>query len=179
MKFCLNLDDIDSEDDSLGVEVEGGFDGNMKTRELLSNEIPVRVQIGATGCQSSDSLDIPSSTMIDVQSEQLSCASNKKYVDVDSIADVIEELESGFDDLFDLSEEARDDDTAITPTMSNRTQMYDTGVGRVPEDDCKRKKNQKSSPHHQQRISSKEKMADLPNHLQSLLMHFSHAHRTR
>ena len=49
MKFCLNLDDIDSEDDSLGVEVEGGFDGNMETRELLSNDIPVCVQIGATG----------------------------------------------------------------------------------------------------------------------------------
>jgi hypothetical protein len=156
MKFYLH--DEGSDDDSLGVVEEHGV--NTMTPHVGTRD---------------KALDECSHSIAGVN-EKLSCTPSKKY-DNDSIAEIVDEL--GSDDLIDLNNDARDDGE-ITPIASNRT------LGRETEG-CENKdapsEKSMSNAEANQNIppQQKEKMATLPQHLQSLLINFSraHAHRRR
>jgi hypothetical protein len=156
MKFCL-IDEADK-DDSLGAVEE------LDVRDVTSH---VGTHVKA--------LDKADSHSIGLLSEKLSCTPSKNRDD-DSIAEIVEELDLGFDDLIGLNNDAGDGEGAITPITSNKTLGHETeGSERedVPRDKFSIKTNQEIPPRH------KDKMASLPQHLQSLLINLSQARAHR
>ena len=216
MRF--QLDDDDSDNDSLEA-ISPGSDGNTKSRELLSHEIPPRIQILQQSDENSP-LNIPTVYGVDKKlSNEMSCnatfkthasakgnklsdessrrATIKSHAsDMDSIADVIEGVDLsrdlGLDELD--PNDAKDNETAVTPIMSNRTLGnaeasklkdrrkfrrprrggIDGNEYRGPRNDGTPKKKKR---HHSD--VGKEKIGSLPNHLKSLMVAFSHMQRNR
>lgn len=190
MRF--QLDEDDSDNDSLGA-IPPDFNGNTKSRELLCQKISPRIQIMKQSDENSP-LNVPAVHCVDKLSDETSCnATIKTHAsDMDSTAEVIKGVDLSLDDWLDPND-ARDDMTAVTPTMSNKTLSRNAEAGKRKDvrkfrgprsggtdgKECRGPRSGdvlKKRPHS---IIGKEKIASLPNHLRSLMVAFSRIQRDR
>jgi hypothetical protein len=119
MRFQLYDDDSDG--GSIGV-IKEGDNFNRKARDLLSDEIPPNVRAVAQPRHDS--------RPIETTNDEKSCTSVKRWnSDLDSVTELVEEVELDFDDEFTI-----DGDTS-TPIPTNTKVNREEGTnktGRVP-----------------------------------------------